>query len=239
MAKTSLTLEKFISSVRSKYLPRSDKFEVIFTWPQYVEERTGQETFMVSGVNYRMSLFCEEAQLPGISATNVPVKIGNWTEFRNQNVEFLTQDVVFTFLTDPNLNIRRFFEDWIALTSNTVSKEVAFQNDVSGVVDIHVLDNQNNISAQYRLYDCLPKLINVSPMAWSNTGHMRMSLSMSAKKWERVYDLVDSHPNDDVKIATEAEYRFIRDYRPAPGGNPASGVGGGLGTLLGLLGLFR
>jgi hypothetical protein len=205
----------FLSQIRQQYTPRSDRFECVFTLPPgvlaaaRVDSPLGFEpefNFInqdVSSPEYgnintvkTLTLMCEEAQLPGISVTNLPFKVGAWTEFRSQNVEFLTQDSVFTFIADENFRIRGVFEKWIELSVDPVSKEVGFYKDLAMPVDISVLDLQDNVKARYRLIDAVPKLINITPVTWSNNQHLRISVSMSAKKWERIYEGVSPYPHD-------------------------------------------
>jgi hypothetical protein len=53
-------------------------------------------------------------------------------------------------------------------------------------LEIKSLDTENNVLAKWKIYEAIPKLINLTPLAWGNIGFMRMSVSMSAKYWERI-----------------------------------------------------
>ena len=195
MANSQSTFENFLSQIRSDYTPRSDKFEVTFTLPD-----TRATPFRSQfSENFIFTVMCEEAQLPGLSATNVPYKKGSWTEYRNQNVEFLTQDVVFTFISDGNFEIRDRFEDWILKTVDPYTKESAFIEDVAQNIQVAILDNQNNIRTKYELQEAIPKLINVTPLSWSNTGHIRVSVSFTAKRWVRKDAERERDPRDAVR----------------------------------------
>jgi len=187
MAKSKSKLDNFITKVRTDYTPRSDKFEVTFTIPGVDKQDS-----------YIFTVMCEEAQLPGLSATNVPYKLGPWTEFRNQNVEFLAQDAVFTFISDGNFEIRNAFESWIGRTVDPYNKEASYYDLIKGQIDIAVLDNQNNIRTEYQLQDAIPKLINITPLAWSNTGHIRISVSFAAKKWTKKVGNSERNPQDEL-----------------------------------------
>jgi hypothetical protein len=174
MAKSFTKLENFLSEIRSQYTPRSDRFEVVFNMPRA----------LINRVNARqLSLYCEEAQIPGLSATNLPVKIGAWTEYRTQNVEFLTTEMAFTFIIDEKWRVREAFEEWIALAGNPNSKEVGYYEDYVSTIDIKSLSVDNDVLAEWRLIDATPKLINLTPVSWGNSGILRMSVSFSAKYW--------------------------------------------------------
>jgi hypothetical protein len=142
-------------------------------------------------------MYCEEAQIPGIAATNLPIKIGAWTEYRTQNVEFLTTEMSFTFLVDELFSGRELFEDWISLAANPNSKEVRYYTDYVADITIKSLSTKDDVLAAWKLIDATPKLINLTPVSWSNQGLMRMTISFSAKKWVRIYDDVGIDPIGD------------------------------------------
>lgn len=192
MAKASSKLDNFLSQVRSQHTPRSERFEVIFSVPAALG---------VSADDVRsISVYCEEAQIPGLVGTNVPVKIGAWTEYRTQNVEFLTTDMNFTFLVDEDWKGREIFENWIGLSADPTSKEVAFYDDVKSVVQIRSLSVNDDVLAEWKLHDAVPKLINLTPVSWNNTGFIRMSVSVSAKRWTREYGNVGVAAQDTRNI---------------------------------------
>jgi len=76
------------------------------------------------------------------------------------------------------------------MTADTNSKEVGFYSDVVADIEICSLSVNNDVLAKWKLIDAVPKLINLTPMSWNNIGFVRMSVSVSAKKWERIYDEV-------------------------------------------------
>lgn len=175
MAKKADTkLRNFLSEIRSQHTPRSDRFEVVFNVPPGLADK----------INTRqISLYCEEAQIPGLAATNLPIKIGPWTEYRTQNLEYLSTDIAFTFIIDEKFKVREAFEEWIALSANPVNKEVRFYTQHVADVKIRSLGVNNDILAEWELVDATPKLINLTPVSWGSNSLMRMSVSMSAKRW--------------------------------------------------------
>lgn len=174
MAKSFTKLENFFSEIRSQHTPRADRFEVLFNVPGRLLNR----------VNARqLSLYCEEAQIPGLAATNLPIKIGPWTEYRTQNLEYLSTDIAFTFILDEKWYVREAFEEWIALSANPVNKEVRFYNDYVANLTVRSLGVNNEILAEWEIVDAAPKLINLTPVSWGSNSLIRMSVSMSAKRW--------------------------------------------------------
>jgi len=194
MAKAQSKLENFLSQIRSQHTPKSERFEVTFYLPRAGLPGINSDDFR------SISVYCEEAQIPGLVATNVPVKIGAWTEYRTQNVEFLTTDMTFTFLVDQNWKGREIFETWIQMSANPLSKEVAYYDDIVAPVEIRSLSNNDDILAEWKLHEAVPKLINLTPVSWNNTGFIRMSVSVSAKYWTREYGNVGASAQDTRNV---------------------------------------
>lgn len=186
--KASRTLENFITRLRSTHTPRTERFEVSIFAPK---GSTNQPFGPIdpAGRNLAqpgpalLTLNCEEAQLPGYSATNLPVKVGAWTEFRNQNLEFLAQDATFSFLVDQDWFGRSYIERWIEYSVSPTSKEIAYYEDTVGKIEVRSLDMQDNVIAQWSLHEAVPKLISLTPVSWNNVGLMRMSASFACKYW--------------------------------------------------------
>lgn len=193
MAKSNNNLEQFITAARTQHLPRSDRFEVQFYIPPALTGSWGNTDAD------RISLMCEEAQIPGLAATNLPIKIGPWTEYRTQNLEYLSTDMTFTFVVDEQWSGRTFFEDWMAVSAHPNTKELAFYNDIVAQVTVSSLSINNDIMAVWLLEDCVPKVINLTPVSWGNTAKLRMGISMSAKRWVRLYDQVGVASTDEYK----------------------------------------
>tara|TARA_Y100000389_G_C17442032_1_gene509206 strand:+ start:1060 stop:1680 length:621 start_codon:yes stop_codon:yes gene_type:complete len=202
-AKATTKLENFLSDIRSQHTPRADRFEVFFTPPDFIATQSDIRSIAV---------YCEEAQIPGLAATNLPIKIGAWTEYRTQNVEFLTTDMSFTFICDQEWAGRKLFENWINASADPLSKEVAYYKDVIGTVNIRSLSVNDDILAEWTLHDVVPKLINLTPVSWSNTGFIRMTVSVSAKRWTREYANVGAAAQDTRNMLGRIFGRLIERF---------------------------
>jgi len=183
MASADKNINDFRAHIRGSFTPRSDRFEVLINFPQPVRDIIQRPDFSRNGPDGMFSLRCEECQIPGLAATTLPVKFGTWTEYRAQNVEFLSQEVPFTFVMDSRWSVREAFEAWINLCSNMVNKEVEFQDNVKSEMHVKALDLQDKVIGHWKFWDCTPKLINLTPMSWSNNNLVRGSVTMVAKYW--------------------------------------------------------
>ena len=175
MANSSFKISDFLGVVRSSQTQRSDRFEISFFPPSGI----GGNTTRLA------SILCEEAQVPGLSATVQPLRVGAWTEQRVKNLEFLGDEFVFTFVCDEGWGIRGMMEDWMNYISNPTSKELAFPSDYMGKVKIATLNTKDEITASWMLYDAFPKLLNVVPVSSSNPGVIRLSCTFASTWWER------------------------------------------------------
>ena len=209
MAKSLTKLENFLTQIRTQHTPRSDRFEVEFNLPPGIQGSPG--------FTRTLSIYCEEAQIPGLAATNLPVKIGAWTEYRTQNVEFLTTELSFTFLCDEFWSGRELFEDWIRLAADVNSKEVEYYENYVANITVKSLSTEDDVLAAWRIIDATPKLINLIPVSWSNQGFIRMSVSFAAKKWERVYNNVGITPIGEVaSFSNEQKAKSLFDVLLGP-----------------------
>lgn len=194
MAKSFTKLENFFSEIRSQYTPRSDRFEVVFNMPRALLNRANAR---------QLSLYCEEAQIPGLAATNLPVKIGAWTEYRTQNVEFLTTEMSFTFIIDEKWRVREVFEEWISLAGDPNSKEVGYYDNYVSTIDIKSLSVDNDVLAEWTLVDATPKIINLTPVSWNNAGLIRMSVSFSARSWYKRNRAAEDAAAEEARLAAD------------------------------------
>ena len=194
MAKSFTKLENFFSEIRSQYTPRSDRFEVVFNMPRALLNRANAR---------QLSLYCEEAQIPGLAATNLPVKIGAWTEYRTQNVEFLTTEMSFTFIIDEKWRVREVFEEWISLAGDPNSKEVGYYDNYVSTIDIRSLSVDNDVLAEWTLVDATPKIINLTPVSWNNAGLIRMSVSFSARSWYKRNRAAEDAAAEEARLAAD------------------------------------
>ena len=188
--KAKFKLSNFRAEVRKQHLPRADRYEVDFNLPFALRQ-------WYPGVDETLTLFCEEAQIPGLSAQVEPVKIGAWQEYRIKNVDFLGQESVFTFIADEKWAHRHVFEDWIFLAANPYTKELAFPDEVFGSIVVKSLSQQDQVLGEWKLIDSVPKLLNLIPVSAGSPGPLRISLTVSSIKW--IYKPCEPIPEEDAR----------------------------------------
>ena len=168
-------LEQFKSQFATSDLARTERFECEFHFPSGIVNSDEKQQSMIA---------CEEVQIPGMVLQNKEMPIGSWTFYRNNNMGFLGNEINFTFLTDNNWELSGIFERWIDLCVGTTSKEIEFPDNCHGIIDIKTIDRQDNVTAYWKLYECMPRVLNLIPMGAGNVGVARTSMIVTSAYWE-------------------------------------------------------
>ena len=217
--------ENFIAKFRGMSFARTERFECQFQFPNALEgewnkiksdpmttksmpQNVSGGTINTGGTNsasapMEAALLCEEVQIPGMVLTNKEVPLGNWNFMRNNNVNFLGNEINITFLTDRHWQLRHLFEAWIDLCVDTTSKQVAYPDDTHGIVWINSLDLQNNVTASWELMEVTPKVLNLIPLAMGGVSVARTTLIISSAYWRS--RTIDIDLNKDIAEKQKAE----------------------------------
>tara|TARA_B100000131_G_scaffold29066_1_gene27296 strand:- start:3336 stop:3968 length:633 start_codon:yes stop_codon:yes gene_type:complete len=161
----------FIAKVRKNDLARSNRFEIVINGPSNFS--TDRE----------VSLLCEEAQIPGLQIQWTPTKISTWTEQRAHGIEYFGDTAAFTFFCDDNWDVRTYFENWMTVIADPISKEVSFPDEHVGTVEVYTLDREDNRVTRWKLYDAFPRLMNILPMGQSAEGIVRVNVTFAFRRW--------------------------------------------------------
>ena len=113
------------------------------------------------------------------------------THYRNTNLQFLGQEINFTFYTDTNWALREVFEQWFAITVDPTSKQSFWPTDTWGEISINAMDMQDNYRRSWVLHEVTPKVLNLQPMSMGSVGIVRTTLIVSATYWDSNYIRVD------------------------------------------------
>jgi len=168
----------FQETIYNTQLARTERFECQFSFPLSV-----REAFDTRMPEYA-TIMCEEVQIPGMALANKEFNVGPWTHYRNSNMQFLGQEINFTFYTDVDWKLREAFEKWFAMTIDPTSKEVIWPSDTWGQISINAMDMQDNYRRSWVLHEVTPKVLNLQPMSMGSVGVVRTTLIVSATYWD-------------------------------------------------------
>jgi len=191
----------FQQTIYNKQLARTERFECQFNFPHAV-----RTSFHNSRIAENATIMCEEVQIPGMAMANKEYNVGPWTHYRNTNLQFLGQEINFTFYTDTNWELRELFENWFAMTVDPTSKQSYWPNDTWGTISINAMDLQDNYRRSWVLHEVTPKVLNLQPMSMGSVGVVRTTLIVSATYWDSNYIEVDmGAPEGKVKGVNKNE----------------------------------
>ena len=208
-------LTNYLADIKERTFARADRFEVTFNIGN-LDKVIGN--FQAKNVGTTIQLYCEEVQIPGMILSNKEFNIGAWTFYRNTKVGFLGNEINFTFLTTNDWELRGFFEQWMKACVDTNGQEIGFPEDVMCTIDIKALDIQDNVTKGWRLYEAMPKVLNLVPLSSGTTAPVRNTLIVSAAYWEssnseKSDGLASFQPNEDAKSNIAVEYDDVSGYR--------------------------
>ena len=187
----------FIETINNTQLARTERFECQFGFPLAV-----RSAFKNNRMAEAATIMCEEVQIPGMALANKEFNVGPWTHYRNTNMQFLGQEINFTFYTDTNWALREVFEQWFAVTVDPTSKQSFWPSDTWGDISINAMDLQDNYRRSWVLHEVTPKVLNLQPMSMGSVGIVRTTLIVSATYWDSNYIRVDMgapEPEAEVK----------------------------------------
>lgn len=192
---TSLnTIEKFRAETRKRDFARSHRFEVQITPPRNLRGEDGirdvtkgqpMATHKSSAGNSarHLSLFVEDALIPGLLLGTRPIRLNNLNEQRATAIDFGGDSISLTFLVDTSWTAKDFFGDWMRGIVDKQTREIAFPNDYYGSMEITALDNQDQVVAKWILEDVFPRSIAPIQMSSANTQVVRMPVTFAYKRW--------------------------------------------------------
>lgn len=192
---TSLnTLEKFRAETRKRDFARSHRFEVQIYPPQNLKGEDGikdvtkgqqMATHKTSAgrSDRHLSLFVEDAMIPGLLLGTKPFRANNLNEQRATAIDFGGDSLTLTFLVDSSWTAKDFFGDWMRGIVNKQTREIAFPKNYYGGMTITALDNQDQVVAKWELEDVFPRSVAPIQMSSGNTQVVRMPVTFTYKRW--------------------------------------------------------
>ena len=188
------TLDAFRAEVGKRDFARSHRFEVLIN-PPTLRGEDGREredhspgpmnahTTSAGNSARHLSLFVEDAMIPGLLLGTRPFRANNLNEQRASGIDFGGDSLTLTFLVDTTWAAKDFFGDWMRGIVNKRTREIAFPNAYYGSLTISALDNQDNVVAKWKLEDVFPRSIAPVQMSNSNTQPVRLPVTFAYKRW--------------------------------------------------------
>lgn len=174
----TFSLDNFRTEVLSGAgLARTNRFEVEILPPRALGGDLGRLT----------SLYVEQANIPLLNIFSKAFKIFGPTYQRPVTSEYGGEGLSLTFHVDRDMQIRRFFEDWMHTVVDPVTFTVGYQADYASSILIKQLNEQNETTYAVELLEAFPRNLNIMELnnASSNQTH-RLNVLFAYRYWQRV-----------------------------------------------------
>lgn len=189
-------IDRFIANIKTNGLARLNRYKVFFVPPVNVEPNNLENIL----------LLCDQAQLPGLNYSTVPVR--TFGEFRETPYERLYDTANFSFLVDQNMYVKFMFDAWMYQIQDFETKQFNYYSNYITDIEIHVEDLEDNSKYKVVLYEAYPKTIGPVQMDYASKDIMRLNVTMQYRNWES-FIMKDSVEAIDTPIDTQ---QYVDDF---------------------------
>lgn len=170
-------LKDFIAEVKNDGLARNSRFDVLFSLPSAVQTRS---TF---GNNLqKILLFCDTAQLPGISLSTTQSR--SFGEFRELPYEKLYDNVNLTFYVDVNMEVKKLFDAWMGSIQDKDTRTFSYYKSYITDLTVNVYDLKENKRYSVTMYEAYPKSIGSITLDYASKDVMKLQVNMMYRNWK-------------------------------------------------------
>lgn len=189
MANSAFSIGDFRARVLGgRGLARQNRFEVEIPSPirmRSIYDRTA-------------SLLVDETTFPSHTITTKPFKIFGPAYQRPVSVDYGGDNLTMRFLLDGDMNVKRFFDNWLDIIVSPEDYTVGYQSDYVSSVKIKQLNEKSQVVYEVMLIEAFPRNINVLPISNSSKGEVhRLEVSFAYRYWT---DTKARNPEDIVYI---------------------------------------
>lgn len=165
-------LNEFISNVRGG-LAKNTHFEVRLTLPSALTN----DDSIKSNLS-KVILFCDQAQLPGISYGTAQVR--SYGEFREVPYEKLYEAVNLNFYVDVDMHVRALFDKWVNLVQDPKSRDFNFANiyttDSIQIIVYDSIEQQRYVCTLHKAY---PKSVAAVQLDYASKEVMKLQVGFT------------------------------------------------------------
>lgn len=174
----TFNLDRFRAEILDGFgLARNNRFEVEIPPPRSLATRWGAQSLVTS-------MYVEQTNLPMLNIATKPFKIFGPTYQRPITSEYGGEGISMTFHVDRNMNVKKFFDEWVHRIVNPSTFTVGYQEDYITDITIRQLDEQENMTYEIKLLEAFPRNLNLMDLnnASSNQTH-RLNVLFAYRYW--------------------------------------------------------
>jgi hypothetical protein len=164
-------IQEFISEVKTQGLARTNRFIVELSAPAVAQQSVVKKAL----------LFCDTAQLPGISYATTQNR--TFGEFREIPYDKLYEPITLTFFVDRDMHVKSLFDNWIHQIQNPSTHTFEYYNRYTTQMKIEVQDLNDKSKYVVDLYECYPKSVGAVQLSAESKDIMKMTVNFQYKYW--------------------------------------------------------
>lgn len=174
------TLNEFITQIKKGGLQKPSKYEVLVGRPPIMLDAKYQNS-----EDWRMMmLFCEQANLPGITYTTTQSR--TFGEFREMPYERIFDPLQLSFYCDSKMWIKSFFDGWLNSIQDGKSRVFNYYDRYTSTITINTLDNADEKTYGIQLFECYPKSVSAVQLDYNSKDVMRLQVTMQYRHWKNI-----------------------------------------------------
>ena len=182
-----MTLNNFISHIKSKGISKPNRFRVRITLPVGLQNASTSRT---------LEIMCDTATLPGKILTTSPVTRHGIT--RKTPNQTLFENMSLSFKVDGTMNQRTIFDSWHNLVHDMDSFDFNYPNEYRTNVTVEQLNEHDIAIYGVNLHEVYPESVHSMELGQGiNDSVHKVHVDLVFTKWTNiVYDAVE--PEDDT-----------------------------------------
>jgi len=188
-----MKINEFVATMANG-VARTNRFSVVMGMP--VEAPISGRTPLRN-----LLLFCDQAQLPGLSMNAVPIRI--FGEVRETPTEYNYEPITLSFYVDAQMHVKAWFDDWIAMIQYGNQRSFRYYDEyICPQMQILVQDTMDQSRYQVTLYEVWPKSVGAIQLDYGSKDVMKLSVTLQYKYWESI--TIDDVQQEEGPLAQNA-----------------------------------
>lgn len=172
-------INEFIGKIKNEGLARTNRYIVTFGRPPGI----GLVNTSFNNDAYTAGLFCTGAALPGMNIESSPHRI--FSESREMPYAVSYNPLPLTFYTDTKLQLKRFFDEWMNLIIDPVTRSVSYYANYVTTISVKALNLNDEPEYEVELFEAWPKTVGEVSLSYESRDVMRLPVTFQYKNWKR------------------------------------------------------
>lgn len=177
-----MSLANFAEEIRNRGVAKSSRFEVDIPPPPFMANDSGTYPTLIDDNNL-IQLMAESVHFPEYIVETMQIRddgIGREIPYNK-----IYPPVVCTFICDADMNVKKFFDDWVQGIMKTPTGTIRYSDQyMVDKIRIGQTNTAGEITYTVNLYDAYPKLVNDIAMSSSSREFNRCVVQFVYRNWD-------------------------------------------------------